>query len=289
MNEKTEKYINEYCKPTGKLKINKTESEKVYNTMLEEYNICEKDLIISNLKQMPYNEFLSTPYWQIIAKYVKRKSKNHCIKCDSNEHLNAHHHNYDTHGNEIEHLENLTCICQSCHEKEHTKIIYLAGKISHNCWRHSIVKNLREVSISDGTYGVVPIGYIMEKAIGYKHSYSGPYFIGCDHGCSHGENKHGNGNGCMQRWDNEETRKDDVVTNCLVGIEQCNVFFAYINSLDCYGTLAEIGYAFSKGKKIYIAMDKEYPDLWFVQNMAVKTLIYKTPKESLEFILKNYN
>lgn len=47
-------------------------------------------------------------------------------------------------------------------------------------------------------------------------------------------------------------------------IKECDIFFAYLFSNDCYGTLAEIGYAKALGKTIYICVANNVKkDLWF--------------------------
>src|SRR4051794_12995050 len=56
--------------------------------------------------------------------------------------------------------------------------VYLAGKITRNCWRHSLF----------------PLGDASEKGPPlYRDgfAYGGPYFISCGHGCSHGRGEHG--------------------------------------------------------------------------------------------------
>lgn len=63
------------------------------------------------------------------------------------------------------------------------------------------------------------------------------------------------------------------------GIEQCDVFFALLDGLDCYGTLVEIGYAQGLGKPVIIGVEggagedprwgRGFPaELWFAITAA---------------------
>lgn len=97
---------------------------------------------------------------------------------------------------------------------------------------------------------------------------------------------------------------EQVKEQCLDAIHRCTVFFAWIDSLDCYGTIAEIGYAKALGKKVFIGIDSklEIPsagiidcvkshnidyqdDLWFVKSMSSRWMAAKTPKLAYEKLL----
>jgi hypothetical protein len=68
------------------------------------------------LKEMPYKEFLQTPFWDVIRK-KKLKSANHkCEICSkSNIKLAVHHLTYEHHGFEDIYLDDLQVLCDSCH------------------------------------------------------------------------------------------------------------------------------------------------------------------------------
>lgn len=132
-------------------------------------------------------------------------------------------------------------------------VIYLAGKISKNCWRHEIVDgDLRDHS---GSLSEWPV---WNKCIFDEHDYCGPFFVGCDHGCYHNRTSHGvgadadfhNGGGCGVT--DRDISRLEVHANCVCAISKCTHFFAWIDSTDCYGTIYEIGIAFALGKKIGI-------------------------------------
>lgn len=70
---------------------------------------------------IPYYDFLKTPYWKMCAYNVKKKAEFKCQICNSSENLSTHHRSYEYHG--LEHTNegqrSLTCVCQSCHNKHH--------------------------------------------------------------------------------------------------------------------------------------------------------------------------
>jgi hypothetical protein len=84
-------------------------------------DVCDTSRLAEAINEMEYGEFLRTPYWKIVAYEVKRKNKFRCVMCDSSEHLQVHHKNYNFHG--YEHTYNgvcsLTCVCNECHAKHH--------------------------------------------------------------------------------------------------------------------------------------------------------------------------
>jgi len=74
------------------------------------------------LKEMPYEEFLGTIYWDIVRRYVLWKRKFICGLCNSDGQLNVHHKTYDHRGEEYLFLEDLIVLCQPCHAKFHDKL-----------------------------------------------------------------------------------------------------------------------------------------------------------------------
>jgi hypothetical protein len=168
--------------------------------------------------------------------------------------------------------------------------IYLAGKISKYDWRTTIVDGMgTPCGIDVGAY----YDYVneetrypkswepYEQSIHGVHTYTGPYFLRCDHGCYHGENEHGSGIesygcGCGSSTFASDhkaiaslpRRREHIVHLCLSAIDTSDVVFAWIENTTCYGTLAEIGYAHGAGKTIWIAGPSHFPDLWFTYQLA---------------------
>lgn len=78
--------------------------------------------IAMKIQKMSYADFLRTTYWRGIAFSVKRRAKYACEICGTKDDLVAHHKTYEHHGDEIHHLDDIQCLCRSCHEKVHAKL-----------------------------------------------------------------------------------------------------------------------------------------------------------------------
>ncbi len=162
--------------------------------------------------------------------------------------------------------------------------IYLAGKVGKNDWRHTIVAGLRNAYslVYDYSDHAGCLCFpILDNAIFGEHHYAGPYFISCDHGCLHGAEQHGlgvtEGAACASlivpsdsHGNTDPAWKWQVRAACLNAIDRSDIVFAYIDSSDCHGTIAEIGYAYAKQKTIWIAFASNalVDELWFVASLA---------------------
>jgi nucleoside 2-deoxyribosyltransferase len=149
--------------------------------------------------------------------------------------------------------------------------IYLAGKIEKNCFRHSVVKGLRE-SLDDASIET-------ERFV-----YTGPFFYGCDHGCCHGPSTHGRSSrGCTIT-----TGRHDTYRRCLRGIRGADLVIAYITSNTCYGTLFELGIAEQAGKIIIAMYSPEMAahrdDLWFCE-MSTQEVHLDVSREAFPTLL----
>lgn len=206
------------------------------------------------------------------------------------------------------------------------KRIYLAGKIGKGDWRETIVSNVKwpadleqyELGTGElfGGQGVEAFGAcggdtglagwpILENSVLGIFDYVGPYFIGCDHGCFHGPNKHGSIAYDHQssfycyvepdELDNAEqatvpietpTIRQYLVKNlCLHALKTADVVFAWIDSPDAFGTIAELGYASALGKEILIAGPRLFPDMWFVYSLSGNIKIAETPLAALQMFV----
>lgn len=82
--------------------------------------ITVRTLLKPILCQMPYAEFLKTRYWDELRFFVLRKRGPQCEECRGIfEKLELHHITYEHRGLEIEHLEDVQLLCDSCHEAKH--------------------------------------------------------------------------------------------------------------------------------------------------------------------------
>ena len=70
---------------------------------------------------MDYYDFLNTPYWKAISEYVKVKNHYKCEMCGKTGVLHVHHPTYDFHGRELQNINKLKCLCDSCHKIFHNK------------------------------------------------------------------------------------------------------------------------------------------------------------------------
>lgn len=165
--------------------------------------------------------------------------------------------------------------------------MYLAGHVSKNGWRSEVVYELTDSDYWNGenlasAWPVIPAG-VLGKA-----DYVGPYFISCDHGCSHGESTHGITGGVCS----EGLRREEVVRRCLKAIDRSDIVFVWIDKHDIQGTLVEIGYAVAKQKRIAISwsarLEKSILEMWFAVGLVRSTErgivlgSFEGPREALE-------
>jgi hypothetical protein len=235
---------------------------------------------------MEMNEYYKSPEWAEKRNARLKLDGFKCAKCGFTRALEVHHINYDRYGNE-DVSRDLITLCKKCHqeiEEQKRKLnpvkrteyhsVYLAGKIRCNGWREKIA-NIRDHSINQ--YETKPI------LVNASLTIMGPFFISCDHGCYHGDRTHGVGLnkyckdvdgtlyhfGCCGNGEQPPFTECDVLDICKSQIDAAEIVFAYIDCTDCFGTLAEIGYAHAKGKTIIIkfASDQLKKDMWFIDKM----------------------
>jgi nucleoside 2-deoxyribosyltransferase len=177
---------------------------------------------------------------------------------------------------------------KKCH---HLKNVYLAGKIEKNCWRHSLAPGLRGALDYETPYDwVAPSVSIVDRIL----KTNGPFFRSCDHGCGHVPAQHGQApNACFEGLPSGSTKTHQA---CIGAIYGCDIFFAWIDSLDCYGTLVEAGFASAMGKDIAVGFsesafndslvmgeDNEQAnksELWFLMETANRHGVFKNAKDA---------
>jgi hypothetical protein len=137
-----------------------------------------------------------------------------------------------------------------------TPALYLAGKIGKNDWRHHLVPELRGHLWEDGPIHTNAFSYV------------GPFFVACDHGCTHGPNSHGAINaGCDA---DQSLTRQAVIANNNAGLDAADLVFAYITATDCYGTLIEIGWALKLRTRVVLAFAPGIPvdDFWYGEEQS---------------------
>src|SRR6184192_270343 len=75
---------------------------------------------IQVLAAMPYPDYLKTPEWQYRRSEALVRVAYRCQICNTPDHLNVHHRDYERRGNERP--EDLTVLCGSCHQLYHDKL-----------------------------------------------------------------------------------------------------------------------------------------------------------------------
>jgi len=65
-------------------------------------------------------------YWKQVKREVKLRDKHKCVKCGKDFDLEIHHLRYYVNGQsivgkELDHLDCLICVCETCHQKIHNK------------------------------------------------------------------------------------------------------------------------------------------------------------------------
>jgi hypothetical protein len=74
---------------------------------------------IRELRTMPYEGYLQTDEWAQKREQVLKRDNYRCKTCNTREHLQVHHWTYARRGNEP--LNDLTTLCQFCHETVHRR------------------------------------------------------------------------------------------------------------------------------------------------------------------------
>lgn len=92
---------------------------------------------------MNYDDYLKTEYWHKVSRKVKERAGHRCQVCNSGLDLNAHHRTYEHRGNELNHLDDLICLCLRCHSVFH-------GKADRDrLKRHKVVPFVAPVGLED--------------------------------------------------------------------------------------------------------------------------------------------
>lgn len=156
--------------------------------------------------------------------------------------------------------------------------VFLSGKVDeqHGRWRDLLIGTKwadgqesprwelahKNTDLSDHPFADWPLqrGVVMRA-----HDYVGPYrqTIEADpssnknEGYFHGVASRGS-HGQMDAYDQQT-----IVSACMRAIDTCDMFFAYLNTRDCFGTLCELGYARAKGKFIAVVANETLEEMWF--------------------------
>lgn len=172
--------------------------------------------------------------------------------------------------------------------------VYLAGRISphESDWRKSIIDDVATRGVEDDwnedntdprLWQWTPRAAKIDGAI-----ITGPFFIeGEGHDGMHGPDLHGVGVNAQYQGPLPADRRKAVLNLCMRAIERADTVLVWLEDdwAEAYGTLAEIGFAYSKGMPVHIGSRKPLPgDLWLIGEMAHSIGVYSSPVEMLRTV-----
>jgi hypothetical protein len=177
--------------------------------------------------------------------------------------------------------------------------VYLAGKIAKSDWRHDLFQTHAALNLWDGDDDSNPPPWpVAQGCLREGHSYVGPYYFAVsewhasgwtpnshlntagitelveihpeDHSREPDWVSHGSGAGYRIEYGAplNDRRRDLIRRRCLAAVATSDLVFAWIDSPDCYGTVAELGMAAALGKLICVAGPQAYPDMWLACSCA---------------------
>jgi len=147
------------------------------------------------------------------------------------------------------------------YSKEFKQSIYLAGKITAHGWRDAIVNQCwveeTPLDLDEGlginwADGESPTPSAWRLRVGQHYDITGPFFVRCDHSCTHGQSTHATAGGCVQP--DRGIARDKVRQLCLDAIDRSDVVFAWLDDYTAHGTIGEIASAHRAEKHIVLAV-----------------------------------
>lgn len=166
--------------------------------------------------------------------------------------------------------------------------VFCAGKIGFHThradWRYGLLANGEDFFFATRReYTANPQGKLLDMVFGCK--YTGPFSYD-------GLGGHGEGNARI--IDNHGMEYPDlVVADCQKRICSSDVFFTWIDSEDCFGTLVELGYAAAFNKPIWIGCSESHAgddlgtppgNLWYAFASASRIKVASTPQAAFSAI-----
>jgi hypothetical protein len=164
--------------------------------------------------------------------------------------------------------------------------VYLAGKITGTAWRDEILPSWSSRRPNDGDWrtaiGCVPL------PDGRSLDYAGPYWRDI-------YGRHGSWRSVRDyphAYVTDLEDRGDLAIEIKFALARADLLFAWIDTPDCYGTIAEIGYfrawhdgvAFGQQEDrkttIVIASPRPMADLWLAHSMADITILAASPAEA---------
>jgi len=72
-------------------------------------------------RKQQYLTHLDSAYWKRVRLIVLERDGGRCLVCNGKERLQAHHRTYQNFGRELEHLADVSTLCEECHSTFHTE------------------------------------------------------------------------------------------------------------------------------------------------------------------------
>jgi len=269
-----------------------------------------------------YQLYLASREWAEKKEAVKKRSLCTCERCHNAPGEQVHHltyaHKY------AEPLDDLMHLCKPCHEFLSAKTnydpkrvaplrlkrkygwqqiadVYLAGKITDSNWRDDLVDgySYERGGVVADAYNSISCWQTVKEALcvpdGRRLNLTGPFWRPLDSDGGHGTIRNNRGEHCCGYLGHHG---EFVMDTCLVpmirtAINFSDLVFAWIDSLDCYGTLIELGFAHALEKCIAVA-SSERPksklgrnELWMVDSIADYSIKASSPKEAWRMLWKD--
>lgn len=195
---------------------------------------------------------------------------------------------FQTEGNQnttnvLPYTAKLPCLLRGtfCRFRTCAPSFYAIGKIAKNGWREQIISGYEMPN--DWTE------YLEAKPIGtrFAFTYTGPFFIRCDHGCAHITPESHATTSCSD-W---EFRPARVFRQSEGQIQRAGFVFVWAgigeDALDtAYGSLVEIGIAHTLHKPILLAHHPkaDLRPFWFAVETASAVVCADKPSQALEIL-----
>lgn len=168
--------------------------------------------------------------------------------------------------------------------------VYGAGRISTYAvadWRREVFPDLE--GLDDAWFRTNQIAPKQLPVEG-RLEYQGPFYVNCTcgHRCRPDPGTHGSARACSS----VSVTRRRIVELCREWIRRSDVVFVWLDDVEAYGTLAEVGYAAALGKPVWLAeptipsMEQE-DELWFVRSMATVTLRAPDPLAAFEIFSRS--
>ena len=181
--------------------------------------------------------------------------------------------------------------------------VYMAGKVGRRNYRNEL---------GLGSRGMSQINHVNQHKE-RSYIYNGPIIPSCDHGCWHDFFDGGTGSdgGFIKEEKTsffvEPTNHEAVVGSTMKQIQSSDFLFAWFESYDAYGSIAEIGFAAGMGIPVYIGFredvfpiqesSREYSwydhkarlvgrELWYIATIAHRSFLSSTPSDAFTRALR---